>query len=50
LSFISADKNNRLEYYNALETAQIKNDKKMFYGFISLAVENALSEFLKIVR
>ncbi len=50
IASINAEKNNRMEYYNSLEIAQIRNDKTVFYSFISNTVLNSLSEFLKIVR
>ncbi len=46
---ISGDKQNRLSYYNSLESVRVNNDKNKFYEFVSEAVFNSLTEFLKIV-
>ncbi len=47
---ISGDRENRLSYYNSLETAQVNNDKIKFYDFVSDAVNSSLKEFLIIVK
>lgn len=49
ITHISGDKENRLSYYHSLETVRTNNDKNKFYDFVSDAVFNSLTEFLKIV-
>ncbi len=50
IAIINAEKNNRLEYYNTLEIAQVKFNKKPFYSFVAKTVKQSLVDFLKIVK
>lgn len=47
---ISGERQNRLAYYNSLESAQVENDKSKFYEFVCRAVHFALNEYLGLVK
>lgn len=46
---ISGDRNNRLEYYKALESVNIEHNKHNFYCFIAQNVLASLKDYLQIV-
>ena len=46
---IKGDYNNRMQYYNALETAQIKNNKEDFLLFVAQIEKESLERYLDII-
>ena len=47
---IKGDYDNRMQYYNALETAQTKNNKEDFYLYIAQVEKEDLERYLDIIR
>lgn len=47
---INSERSNRLKYYSALGTAQVKNSKTGFYNFISDSVYQSLTEYVELVK
>ena len=46
---IKGDYNSRMQYYNALETAQTKNDKEDFLLFVAQTEKESLERYLEII-
>lgn len=47
---IGSEKQNRLAYYNSLETVQVKDDKTKFYEFVCNSVFKSLTEYINLVK
>ncbi|HSN49324.1 MAG TPA: Fic family protein, partial [Flavobacterium sp.] len=47
---IKGDYDNRTKYYNALETAQTKNDKEDFLIFVAKTEKASLERYLEIIE
>lgn len=50
IAILKGDSDNRLRYYNALETAQIGQNKEPFISFVAETVEESIKRILKIVK
>ena len=46
---IKGDYDNRMRYYNALETAQTKNNKEDFLLFVAQIEKESLERYLEII-
>lgn len=46
---IKGDDANRLNYYNCLETAQVTNNKELFYEFVAEVEREALKRYLEVL-
>lgn len=46
---IKGDDANRLNYYNCLETAQVKSNKELFYEFVAEVEREALKRYLEVL-
>ena len=47
---IKGDSNTRLEYYTALEKAQVDGDKTQFYRFVAATEKQCLERYLSILK
>lgn len=47
---ISSERQNRLAYYNSLETVQVKDDKTKFYDFVCQTVLKSLTEYINLIK
>ena len=47
---LKGDVESRIKYYNSLEKAQLKNDKKDFLEIVATEEKNALLQYLKIIK
>jgi Fic family protein len=47
---IKGDSNTRLEYYTALEKAQVEGDKTVFYRFVAATEKHCLERYLSILK
>ncbi|MFY7990230.1 MAG: Fic family protein [Fluviicola sp.] len=47
---IKGDSNTRLEYYTALEKAQVEGDKTIFYRFVAATEKQCLERYLSILK
>lgn len=47
---IKGDSNTRLEYYTALEKAQVEGDKTVFYRFVATTEKQCLERYLSILK
>lgn len=50
IAILKGDADNRLKYYNALETAQINNDKQPFIGFIIENIKDTMQRIINVVK
>lgn len=50
IAILKGDTDNRLKYYNALETAQINQDKQPFINFIIENVKDTMQRIINVVK
>ncbi len=50
IAILKGDSDNRLKYYNALEVAQVENNKEPFINFVAETVKGSIKRIISVVK